>query len=403
MLHQLSHYRRRIVMKTHRSPGRVLARLTTVGAATVYLAACSDRMPTAPESQATLTKAVGGVAGGVYTSTNAVAGNAIVAYARMKDGSLSSVGSFATQGTGIGGAVDPLISQYAVILDAKHKYLYTVNAGSNDITVFRVNADASLAFEQRIGSGGVRPVSLALGGGNLYVVNAGDATVATFSVAHDGMLAAVEDGVKSFAAGSIGPTAIRVASGSRALIIANGAANTIHVIPLDQWGRPGDAIDVASSGVNPFGFDINPSGAMVISEAGSGSVSSYKLRGLSSLDLVTSTLSTGGAAPCWVRMTPDGRFAYTTNAGSSTLSGFAVKGSGEITALSADGSTGTLPAGSIPLDLDITTDGLFLYTLNAGTGAVGSFMIGQNGLLTAMPVTGGAVVARGGAQGLAAW
>ena len=44
-------------------------------------------------------------AGFVYTETNASGGNAVLAYARAGDGSLTAIGSFATGGLGSQGAV----------------------------------------------------------------------------------------------------------------------------------------------------------------------------------------------------------------------------------------------------------------------------------------------------------
>ncbi|HEY4754263.1 MAG TPA: hypothetical protein VIH37_13330, partial [Candidatus Limnocylindrales bacterium] len=52
-------------------------------------------------------------AGFVYTETNAASGNAVLAFARAQDGTLSSIGSFATGGTGTGGG---LATQGEVIL-----------------------------------------------------------------------------------------------------------------------------------------------------------------------------------------------------------------------------------------------------------------------------------------------
>ena len=116
-------------------------------AGAVALAACSDAQPTAPNAaQLAPNFSKGGVAGGVFVSTNAVAGNAVVAYARAANGSLSYTGTFATGGTGIGGTADPLTSQFAVALSDNAKLLVVVNAGSNDVSSFVVDGgDLTLA------------------------------------------------------------------------------------------------------------------------------------------------------------------------------------------------------------------------------------------------------------------
>lgn len=395
-------------MQSHRPLRHAAPRLAAAVIALGAIAACSDQ-PTATEPAAAAFDAnrVGehhdarDVVGGVYTLTNAVAGNAVVAFARTQGGALVPIDTVPTGGTGTGGQVDPLTSQYAVIIDRSHHTLYAVNAGSNDVTVFRVNRDASLSALQRIGSGGTRPVSLAIGDDRLYVLNQGNAAVATFRVSFDGRLAAIPGGVRTFGTGTLVQTAMRVVG--HHLVVADGAANLLDVFPLDRFGRPGAPTTTASSGAVPFGFDVTPGGVVVVSEAGAGALSSYAFGARGGFALEDGSVSTGGAAPCWVRITPDGRFAYITNSASDALAGFAVGRDGSLEPLSADGRTGVVPAGSVPLDLDITADGRYLYALDGGSGAISAFSIGRNGQLAALDGVTGAVGPRSGAQGLAAW
>ena len=109
------------------------------------LAACSDSSPTSPRSAALGTPAfdaAGGDAssGAVFTQTNATAGNAVVAFSRAGDGSLTYAGTFSTGGNGIGGTTDPLASQYSLTLDGEDaKLLFVANAGSNSISTFHVS------------------------------------------------------------------------------------------------------------------------------------------------------------------------------------------------------------------------------------------------------------------------
>jgi 6-phosphogluconolactonase (cycloisomerase 2 family) len=93
---------------------------------------------------------------------------------------------------------------------------------------------------------------------------------------------------------------------------------------------------------------------------------------------ISSSVPTLGSANCWNVASPDGRFVYVSNAGSGSISGFAIGQGGTLTAL-----PGTVlasnPAGSSNIDSTLSADGKFLYTLNAGTGAVGMFAVqGQN-------------------------
>jgi 6-phosphogluconolactonase (cycloisomerase 2 family) len=113
---------------------------------------------------------------------------------------------------------------------------------------------------------------------------------------------------------------------------------------------------------------------------------------------ITPSNSTGGSAPCWVILTQDGRFAYTTNSASSFLTGYSVDAAGHLTPLTPGAHTGDSGAGAVPLDLD-RVGNRFIYTLEAGTGTVGTFVVNPNGTLTARPeVPAGAPAS--GMQGL---
>src|SRR5215470_11069930 len=76
--------------------------------------------------------------GAVFVMTNAADRNEIIAYKRHADGSLQEGHRFPTGGRGSGGVTDPLGSQGALTLTHDHSFLLAVNAGSGDISVFRV-------------------------------------------------------------------------------------------------------------------------------------------------------------------------------------------------------------------------------------------------------------------------
>src|SRR5437879_3380048 len=70
-------------------------------------------------------------AGAVYTLTNTAA-NAVIVYDRSASGALTWSGTFPTGGRG-----GSLGSQGAVVTSKDGRWLYAVDAGSNDIAVFR--------------------------------------------------------------------------------------------------------------------------------------------------------------------------------------------------------------------------------------------------------------------------
>ena len=114
--------------------------------------------------------------GGVYTMTNALDGNEIAAFVRERDGRLTSIGNYSTNGLGStefdgGEGLDPLISADSIITSEDQTLLFAVNAGSDTISSFRINSDFSLRLVQTISSGGVGPNSLAISGSRLFVSN----------------------------------------------------------------------------------------------------------------------------------------------------------------------------------------------------------------------------------------
>src|SRR6266516_5471638 len=92
--------------------------------------------------------------GAVYALTNQAAGNAVAMYARAADGTLTWLGSVATGGSGAGSSLG---SQGAVALSDDGRWLFAVNAGSNDVSVFSVGP-AGLALASRTASGGTLPI-----------------------------------------------------------------------------------------------------------------------------------------------------------------------------------------------------------------------------------------------------
>src|SRR5436305_1920706 len=72
-----------------------------------------------------------GNVGAVYTLTNAAAGNRVAVFDRASDGALTPAGTYSTGGLGSG---DGLGSQGALALSQGNKWLFAVNAGSNEIS-----------------------------------------------------------------------------------------------------------------------------------------------------------------------------------------------------------------------------------------------------------------------------
>src|SRR2546428_10557329 len=96
-------------------------------------------------------------------------GNAVAIFQRSAAGTLTAAGTVATGGTGTGSSLG---SQGALALSDDGRWLFTVNAGSNDISAFRVSP-AGLSLTDRHSSGGTKPISLTVHDNIVYVLNGG--------------------------------------------------------------------------------------------------------------------------------------------------------------------------------------------------------------------------------------
>lgn len=340
-------------------------------------------------------------AGAVFLMTNDATANQIISFTRANDGSLVETGKTATGGRGSGGAVDPLQSQGSLTLSADHKLLFAVNAGSGEITVFRVHG-SRLERIQVVSSGGSAPVALAQRADLLYVYNAGPAAdIVAFRLDANQALHEISGSGKSLSNGNPGGSGLTISPNGRFLAVTERLNNLIDIFPINSDGTLGPIVSTPSSGAGPFSIEFSPNGALLATEAPAAAISSYQVVGAGALTVVSGSLSTLGQAACWHVITPDGRFVYTSNAGSSSISGFAIGPNGALTPV---GSTvlAVQPAGSTNLDLAVTQNGKLLYSLNTGTGTVGIFAIQPDGTLLSLGTANG-FAAASGANGIAAF
>jgi 6-phosphogluconolactonase len=332
----------------------------------------------------------GARADAVYTITNQTAGNAVAVFTRAGDGTLSFAGSYASGGNGTGAGLG---SQGAVTLAAGGKLLFAVNAGSNSISEFAVKHDG-LRLLRTFSSNGARPISVTAAKNLLYVLDAGSSTIAGFAVDGEGRVAALDGSTQPLL--GTNPAQVAFAPDASSLVVTEKGSRTIDTFAVDARGVAQPGVSSPSAGATPFGFAFDSLGRAFVSEAG-GSASSYAVDA-SGAHVISGAVATHQAAPCWLVVTNDGRFAYTANAGAGSISGFAIAADGSISLLDAGGATATLGAGSHPLDEAVSSDGRYLDVLVDGRHTVATFRIGADGSLS--PV-GEAGALPAGAVGLA--
>lgn len=365
-------------------------------------AACSDRdgvtdpalAPTADEL-ASGRRAVGAV----YLQSNKAEGNAVLRFPRAPDGTLGSPVRFGTGGLGSGSSLG---NQSALALADRGRFLYVVNAGSDEVTGFRVGS----AGLDRIGtwpSGGDLPLSLAVTGRRLYVLHDGVAsTVTGFTIGSQGDLEPINGAERVLPNAAPDVAQVAASPDGRWLVVTEKAANTIVTFNIRRNGTLGPPVETPSAGMTPFGFAFDLRGRLIVSEAVGGApdasaLSSYR-RSAGAWSVVTASAGTTETAACWVVVTPDGRYAYTTNTGSASISGYRVRHDGSIALLDPDGVTAVTGAG--PLDLAFNRNGKYVYALNGMGRSLSAFRVKNDGSLvpigavSGLPATANGLVAQ---------
>ena len=299
----------------------------------------------APDLVAAEDELVGGRAGAVYTLTNDVAGNEVIVFRRADDGTLERAATYSTGGAGSG---DGLGSQGALVFSRDRGFLYAVNAGSNELSVFRVRGE-QLYLLDCIPTGGVRPISVTVSGNVSYVLHAGDATtpggIAAFYRTGKGALAPLADSGQPLSGASVGPAQISFSPSSRALLVTEKGTNKIVEYRVGSDALASAPLVHDSSGTTPFGFAITRTGAAIVSEAfggapAAGAVSSYQLSGLSGLAPISASVGSSESAPCWVVLSSNDRVAFVSNTASGSISSYEVGRDGTVSVSAANGARG---------------------------------------------------------------
>lgn len=337
----------------------------------------------------------------VFVQTNDPAGNAVVAYERAADGSLSEAGTYPTGGLGgalDGAVVDRLASQGALTLDRDAGLLYAVNAGSDTVTVFAVRGK-QLLRRQIVPSGGDFPVSVTVHDRVVYVLNARGGGSVQGYVRLGTKLRPVDHwnrglGLDPEATPEFVSTPGEVAfnpDGSKLLVTTKTNGHAVLVFDVRRFGGLShEPVVNELPGTVPFAMSFDEAGHLVLAEA-AGAVATFAIGSDGTLTPIDEAI-TGGAATCWI-VRVGARF-YASNTGSDTLSGYLGDGGGLLTPL---GDTATGPA---PIDAAATSDGQYLYVQTGADGGVDGFRVEGDGSLT--PIGSVLVPDSAGGEGIAA-
>lgn len=336
----------------------------------------------------------------VYTNDNTAGVNTVAGFQHNADGTLTALAGspFAAGGAGTGTIVG---SQGSLQATADGRFILAADAGSNQISVLRIAPDGSLVpvDGSPFSSHGIEPISIAVHGDLVYVANEGNgvsgsnysgfrltplgrlipipgSTVALSATANPGdiLFNTTGDNLVGVEVGTSDPNTFRIDS---FLVGANGRLSP----------APGSPFPAQSAG--PFGSEFSPTNPshLYVSNAhagaGNGSVSAFNVAADGSLSSIgASPYADAQTAPCWVEITHDGRWLFTVNTASTTISRYAILPDGSLQLLgSTPFSSGT---GIRPFDARLGPSGATLYVVDSALDAVTAFAV-DGGSLTELP------------------
>ncbi|MCI4334020.1 MAG: lactonase family protein [Thermoplasmata archaeon] len=340
--------------------------------------------------------------GAVFTMTNAPNGNSVWAYVVGPGGSLVPDGHFATHGRGTGVS---LADSGSLALTSNHQWLLVINAGSNSLTVFHVNAPGGsqplLTFTDRVSSHGTLPVSIAVSGDLVYVLNAGTSSVPGniygLILADHGLLFPLPGSSRSLSTqASTAPAEIAFTPSGTVLVVTEKNTSDFDTYTVGPRGYASGPTVTPSNGATPYGFAFGRGGSLIVSDAGPGALSSYAVARTGAVTRVSGPVTDGQTAACWIATVDGGRIAYTSNAHSATISTYHVAAGGKLTLLAGVAAS----TGSGDTDMAIGgSHGQYLFVYDSGAAEIESFSIGRAASLTlgyaafALPSTAEGLVA----------
>jgi hypothetical protein len=173
--------------------------------------------------------------------------------------------------------------------------------------------------------------------------------------------------------------------------IDSSLIDSFTVSPSDLF-HPATGSPFPAQGFGPFGSKFRPTNSdqLYVSNAhdatggpGPGTVSAFNVADDGTLSSIgASPYSTGGQiASCWVEISHDGMHLYTVNTGSNSVSAFAIAADGSLTLIGSTTLAGA-PANLFPFDAGIDPTDSFLYVVERGANAVAGLQVNGDGSLT---------------------
>ncbi|HUA44366.1 MAG TPA: beta-propeller fold lactonase family protein [Solirubrobacteraceae bacterium] len=374
--------------------------------------------------------------GFVFSQSNNPKANSVYVFKRKADGTIKLFETIKTGGKGTASQQPfglPVVdSADSIVVSANGKLLFVVNDGSNTVTSFRIRS-GGITRADTAKSGGVLPISLAVQGNLLYVLNGVSGSIQGYTFSTAGRLTPIAGSRRNLSVSGANGVAADIGfnpSGKWLLVTmrylplttgTNGNPGLIDTFPVKANGSVGAPTQHTAATPTPFGFRFTKSGILVDTSAGvvktinnapppltdgtqaNGSLQTYTVAANGTLTPISNAAS-GGRAACWVVLTNNDKYAFVTNTlsatatnpapgapigtGASGLARYKVAANGSLTFL---GNVNTGPG--TPTDVGLSPDGKYLYMANPTQGLlpfgshVEAYKVGPGGSLTLVGAT----------------
>jgi 6-phosphogluconolactonase (cycloisomerase 2 family) len=383
--------------------------------------------------------------GNLYMQTNEVR-NVVVHYRWSASGTLTEVERVPTGGAG-SGELSPIYHTKrpndfegagSVILTPDRRFLFITNAGDNSVSSFAVSEDGELTLvdTKRTGnatSGGAKSLAYAPSSRTLYVLHTvGPDHLRLLSVDGEGKLAPRPEkySVNTMDWNNRGPTMAVVSPDGKFLfvgttfdelpsrknpdgslilwiphkdgalhIIASNAPDPdgIVVFPVGKDGALGEASFYDAKGASPFyiAFLHNRPDTFIIGYAISDGVAMGRIDADGKINVISPLvkIDTSAGLPselCWLAVSPDDRFVYSTNFGYSTVSSYRIDAN--VLSIAKDPASPKVPGdgtyraidgvvSSGPSDSWLSPDGAYLYQIYGNASKLVGYAIRTDGSL----------------------
>ncbi|MCA0973776.1 lactonase family protein [Halomonas denitrificans] len=366
------------------------------------------------------------VTGGVYVATNHQQQNSLVAWRQFDDGTLEKIGEYPTGGAGNGmdGGLDPLGSAYGVWRSADDRNVLVANIGDGTLSSLHVQDDLTLTLNNVVDAGGAKPKAIDGHAGLVYVASTNGANdepgvIKGFTIDGNGQLTELANSLRAL---DDSPVSMEFTEDGKYLTVVGFLTGMVHVYAVDDDGllsqtpvsslpsphlsedrffalpigtklitRPDghSTLLVTETRYITQGYQFHPSSDeskakypfLQEYEGQTGSMSSYDIDADGQLTMVSADVMTGTdiwggeQAACWVTTSADGRYAWTTNSHTSSLSTYSIDPEDGSIALLEEAAYRAEDYNEYFADMDLSADGHYVNVISGNTGKTWVFEI----------------------------